>query len=109
VERRCPEKVLPRHVGASGARPRAERRSAVGVWLRLCGAKSRAAQISWHGRPARAHGEDGRATLGCGSAALRVLVVDRAVEGTSRMPSRQPVSRIATVRFFPRVGSSLDL
>jgi len=31
---------------------------------------SRAAQIWWHGRPARAHGQDGRATLGCGSAAL---------------------------------------
>ena len=31
---------------------------------------SRAAQISWHGRPARAHGQDGRATLGCGSTAL---------------------------------------
>ncbi|MGA2077147.1 MAG: hypothetical protein ABSH52_26955, partial [Terriglobia bacterium] len=30
----------------------------------------RAAQISWHGRPARAHGQDGRATLSCGSAAL---------------------------------------
>ena len=31
---------------------------------------SRTAQISWHGRPARAHGQDGRATLGCGSAGL---------------------------------------
>ncbi|HXR32496.1 MAG TPA: hypothetical protein VN830_02215 [Verrucomicrobiae bacterium] len=30
-----------------------------------------AAQISWHGRPARAHGQDGRATLGCGTAAPR--------------------------------------
>jgi hypothetical protein len=40
------------------------------AWYYYSPESSRAAQISWHGRPARAHGQDGRATLGCGSAAL---------------------------------------
>jgi hypothetical protein len=50
---------------------------------------SRAAQISWHGRPARAHGQDGRATLGCGSAALCLILVG-AMVAAAQEPNSAP-------------------